>query len=772
MVAKLFLKNILDSFFSFPPEYLPAALLVSLLSVWVLVGLFAYLNFYTRRRYFTIWTVAWLFYALWLTFPLSLHQGANSPFLEGETPLIQMVRQWSVSVAAVFLLWGTVAFLQLRARQRLFGLFLCFLLVWSYVGVYHLESPLQAQLPIFGLIGLASVLAAYGFYRLRRRNPKYLGAGLLAVGFFCWGVYLVSYPFFKSSSQLISCGFFISAVLQLFIAVSMIVLVLEEAEICREIAEQQVQVHKSEKEVLQNQVLLTEERYRSLFDQANEAIFIASAEDLRLLKLNPMAERLLGLSPGAQPLPKLAQFFSHESVPAPPNGNAADWVSWLGRQTEFNLLRPDGSIIPADGKGAPIRYEGEIAYQFVFRDLTEQKKLEAQFLRAQRMESVGKLASGLAHDLNNVLGPNLMSVQLLREKTSDPRSHSLLASIETSTRRGIGIVRQLLTFGRGVEGKRVRLNPRVLVEDIARMSQETFPKSITVTTNLSRHLWPIMGDVTQLQQVLLNLCLNARDAMPQGGKLTLKAADVQVDEQFVGMNPDAKLGPHVVFAVSDTGCGIEPAILDRIFDPFFTTKEPGKGTGLGLSTALGIVKSHGGFFHVASDVGRGAEFKMFLPAVTDSETEPDALELLIPTRGQGELILVVEDEAALRPVIQQTLENNGYQVVLAGDGSEAIGLYRQRQPEIKAVLADLLMPGVDGLATIRALIDINPRVLVVAMSGLLVDPPELQAMGENVRAFLAKPFTSAELLSALKATLSEARAEAAALLPTCEPVHS
>jgi two-component system cell cycle sensor histidine kinase/response regulator CckA len=771
-VFNLFVQNVLNSFFSFPPEYLPAALLVSLLSVWVLVGLFSYLNFYTRRRYFTIWTVAWLFYALWLTFPLSLHQETKNAFLEIESPLVQMLRQWSVSVAAVFLLWGTVTFLKLKTSQRLFGLFLCFLMVWSYVGVYHLESPLQAQLPIFGLIGLASVLAAFSFFQLRRRNPKYLGAGLLAVGFFCWGLYLVSYPFFKSSGQLISCGFFISAVLQLFIAVSMIVLVLEEAQISRELAEQQARVHKSEKEVYQNQMVLAEERYRSLFDQANEAIFIASAEDLRLLKVNPMGERLLGLQSATDPLPNLAQFFAPEAAPPAGNGSTAEWVAWLGSQADFNLCRQDGSSIPADGKGAPIRFEGQVAYQFVFRDLTEQKKLEAQFLRAQRMESIGNLASGLAHDLNNVLGPNLMSVQLLREKTTEPKSQSLLASIETSTRRGIGIIRQLLTFGRGLEGKRVRLNPRALVEDLLRMAQETFPKSIEVTATYSRHLWPVLGDVTQLQQVLLNLCLNARDAMPQGGKLKIKVSEVQIDEQFSRMNLEAKVGPYVIISVADTGCGIAPTIIYRIFDPFFSTKEPGKGTGLGLSTALGIVKSHGGFFQVLSELGHGAEFKVFLPAVTDADTEPETTALLVPTRGQGELIMVVEDEAALRPVIKQTLEDNGYRVLTANDGTEAIPLYRQNRTEIRAVLTDLLMPGMDGMATIRALIALNPQVVIVAMSGLMVDPPELQAMGKNVRAFLAKPFTSPELLTTFKEVLTLAQAEGLAAEAPTDLAHT
>jgi hypothetical protein len=216
-----------ESIFVFPREYLQAAMLVSLLSVWVLVGLFFYLNRYTRRPYFNIWTAAWLFYALWLTLSLNLHNDL-------ETGLILMFKQWCISAAAVFLLWGSASFLQIAAHQRLFGLFLGFLLVWSYVGAYHLINPWQIQLPIFGLIGLASILTAVSYYRLRCRNPRYLGAGLLAFGFVCWGLYMAAYPFFKASNQLVSSGFFISAVLQLFIAVSMIVLVLEEARASHE----------------------------------------------------------------------------------------------------------------------------------------------------------------------------------------------------------------------------------------------------------------------------------------------------------------------------------------------------------------------------------------------------------------------------------------------------------------------------------------------------------------------------------------------------------
>ena len=329
-------------------------------------------------------------------------------------------------------------------------------------------------------------------------------------------------------------------------------------------------------------------------------------------------------------------------------------------------------------------------------DITEKKLLEAQFFRAQRLESIGTLASGIAHDLNNILTPILAAAQLLplKLKNLDDRSQLLLQLLEVNARRGADLVKQVLSFTRGVEGKRVILQMRHLIGEIERILRETLPKSIEVDVKASHDLWTVFGDSTQLHQVLMNLCVNARDAMPLGGTLTIAASNQWIDETDVRTNLEAKVGPYCVLSVADTGTGIATEILDRIFEPFFTTKELGSGTGLGLSTIVGIIKSHGGFITVSSQLSKGTEFKVFLPAVMIREAAP--IENPELHRGDGNLILVVDDEAPVRESLRITLEDYNYQVLTACNGVDAIEVYSQHQHRIQLVLIDLMMPLMDG----------------------------------------------------------------------------
>ena len=290
---------------------------------------------------------------------------------------------------------------------------------------------------------------------------------------------------------------------------------------------------------------------------------------------------------------------------------------------EEKVVRPDGEVrwllttkVPwRDANGNVIGLVG------IGRDITDKKHLEEQFLRAQRMESIGRLATGIAHDLNNILAPILISTALLRQKIQDDEGVAMLTRLESNAKRGADIIKQVLGFGRGLEGQRAPVNPQLLIKDVIRITTETFSRSIQVETDVAADACFVSGDVTQLHQVLLNLCVNARDAMPKGGKLNLRARNFTADNHFVSLNPDAKPGAYVLFEVTDTGHGIEPEIRDRIFEPFFTTKELGKGTGLGLSTALSIVKSHGGFILVESEVQKGSRFQVYLPAMPKADVE-------------------------------------------------------------------------------------------------------------------------------------------------------
>ncbi|PMB48169.1 hybrid sensor histidine kinase/response regulator [Fischerella thermalis CCMEE 5330] len=380
-------------------------------------------------------------------------------------------------------------------------------------------------------------------------------------------------------------------------------------------------------------------------------------------------------------------------------------------------------------------------------DITQKKLLESQFLRAQRLESIGTLASGIAHDLNNVLAPILMTAQLLESQLDDERSKRLLPILISNAKRGANLVKQVLSFTRGMEGDRTLLQLKHIVREIQQVIRETFPKSINVSTSIPPNLWTIYGDATQLHQVLMNLCVNARDAMPNGGNLTISTENFLVDENYARMHLDAQVGAYVAITVADTGVGIAPEILDRIFEPFYTTKEFGKGTGLGLSTVLGIVKSHGGFVNVYSEVGKGSQFKVFLPAQQTPESLEEP-EKELPT-GNGELILVVDDEDSIRDITKTSLETHNYKAITASDGIEAIALYAEHRDEISVVLTDMLMPSMDGLTTIRTLKKINPNVKIIAVSGLASTEKVNAAADIGVKAFLSKPFTAKQLLQTI-----------------------
>ncbi len=439
--------------------------------------------------------------------------------------------------------------------------------------------------------------------------------------------------------------------------------------------------------------------------------------------------------------------------------------SWSG---ELQLRAKDGDVLTVlarwtlmcDAAGTPE------ALLVIDTDITERRRLELQFLRAQRLESLGTLAAGIAHDLNNVLTPITMSLELLAEAVPTQDGRALVEVLRASAQRGAALVEQVLGFARGAEARRARLQPLALAREVQRIVEETFPRSIAFELTASAAPWPIEADATQLHQVLLNLCVNARDAMPAGGSLTVAIENFVVDEVYAGLNVGARAGPYVVIRVEDTGCGIPPERQERIFEPFFTTKEPGHGTGLGLSTCFSIVQAHGGFMHVYSEVGKGTKFKVFLPASASSEAQASAtVEQSRLPRGHGELILIVEDEAEVREVASKALERFGYRVLLAAHGAEAVALYAEHRGEIAAVLTDMNMPIMDGPATIVALKSLDPSVLVIGSSGLRANGKVAKAIGAGVEHFVPKPYTASALLETLHEVLSPRRGAAASTPP-------
>lgn len=494
---------------------------------------------------------------------------------------------------------------------------------------------------------------------------------------------------------------------------------------------------------------------KQFFDTAIDAlpgVFYLFDREGRLLRWNRNLERVAGYSPAEIAAMHPREFFADEERHL--IEQKIGEVLQNGEATvEACLVCKDGRRLPYFFTGARTLRDQTPCVIGMGVDLSERKKLEAQFLRAQRLESIGTLASGIAHDLNNILAPILMAEQLLGLKEQDAESRGFLDMIAGSAQRGAEVVKQVLTFARGVEGERVLVQPRHLVREVEKIARETFPRAISVKTNLAPDLWPVTGDATQLHQVLLNLCVNARDAMPDGGTLSLAGGNLKLGEDYLFPGPGVKAGAFVVLEVADTGTGIPANILDKIFDPFFTTKEHGKGTGLGLSTVVGIVKSHGGFVNVASEVGKGTKFSIFLPATSDSGAKaPDGGPAALPS-GRGELVLVVDDEESIRDVTRNLLSRHGYEALVASDGTEAVALVAQLPGRISLILTDIMMPFMDGVALVRAVRKLDPRIKVVTSSGLGQADRMAELKNLSVKTFLAKPYTAEKLLVALQELL-------------------
>jgi PAS domain S-box-containing protein len=491
----------------------------------------------------------------------------------------------------------------------------------------------------------------------------------------------------------------------------------------------------------------------ALLDKARDAIICIDLQN-RCIYWNKSAERLYGI-PASEAVGKDAalMLFTERALFDSAMEIAMQKGEWLGECTGQHR---SGNAVTVESHWTLVHDDSGVAKSvlIVNTDVSEKKQFESQLLRTQRVESIGTLAGGIAHDLNNVLAPVLMSVEMLRPKLQDEQSARMISILESSAKRGAQMVKQILTFARGAHGERMLLQPRQLIKEMARIAKETFPKAIQAQVKVQENLWAIMGDPTQLHQVLMNLAVNARDAMPNGGTLNFAAENVLLGEEDAKKHGAAKPGCYVMMSVTDTGTGISREILDKIFDPFFTTKEQGKGTGLGLSTVMGIVKGHKGFLQVQSEVNKGTQFKIFLPALeTMAEQQREAQAKRIP-KGQGEILLVVDDELPFLSMTKEALEMNGYRVLTAGDGVEAVAVFCAHRNEIKAVFTDMLMPHMDGPAVIKVLKRLDPSVRIVGLSGLMDTDRVKAATGRDDIEVISKPFSFETLLTAVHDTLN------------------
>ncbi|HVS53025.1 MAG TPA: response regulator [Opitutaceae bacterium] len=509
---------------------------------------------------------------------------------------------------------------------------------------------------------------------------------------------------------------------------------------------------RTEEQLQKNEDRLREQA--SLLDKARDAI-VATDLEQRVTYWNASAERLYGWKAGEVLGRRLQEDIALGFETARFAAARAQLLAngeWRG---EFRLRTKSGGTVlvestwslVVDGEGRPR------SILMIDTDVTERKKLETQLLRAQRMESIGTLAGGIAHDLNNVLTPIVVSLDLMTNLATTDDERQLIEKTRATASHGAALVQQLLAFARGGEAKRTRLDPRIAVTELQPLVRQSLPPNVQLLVHADGPVSAIDANVTQFNQVLLNLCLNARDAMPRGGHIEIVIKHVDVDRALAGANPGARPGAYVRIAVSDTGSGIAPGIVERIFDPFFTTKPAGKGTGLGLSMVAGIMKSHGGFVQVESEEGKGTTFFLFFPAAAEAPP-PVRVDPPAPARGQGETILLIDDEPVVRTALQMLLQRAGYRVCPAGDGGEAIAEFERHRSNIAVAISDMMLPDRSGVEVVHELRRRSPELPVIAISGMMASGAfdELLTLEPRVEC-LAKPIAPAVLIGAVRRAL-------------------
>ena len=492
----------------------------------------------------------------------------------------------------------------------------------------------------------------------------------------------------------------------------------------------------------------------ALLEITRDAIVV---EDLggRLLFMNPAAEAVTGWS-FAEAQARAREevlVFKQEVTRQAAHHETLHQGAWIG---ELTVLNREKKEIEIDSRWTLVRDEAgrPKSILMVSTDITRAKELKAQYLRAQRLESIGTLASGIAHDLNNVLSPILIGLTVIKTEVKTEENRALIEMVEQSTRRGADTVKQLLTFARGTVAHKGLVQPRHLLKEMGQLLKRTFPNNIQIYTDYPDRPWAILADPSQIHQVLMNLSVNARDAMPTGGVLFLKLRNQVLSEADVTRHPRAKPGAYVVFEVSDSGQGMPPEVVERIFEPFFTTKPPGQGTGLGLSTVIGIVEEHGGFVLVDTQVGRGTTFSAFLRAEPASHETPGEASPREDSPRHEEGILVVDDEASIVSVAHQFLTQQGFKVRTARNASEGLACFKAHRPEIQLVITDVMMPFGDGRQLIQSLRELDPHLPILVMSGMLTPSLQTEIQAQEACSFLVKPFTADALLAKLRELLT------------------
>ena len=721
-------------------ESLKATILTSLLTVWVLIGVFVYLNRYTKRRYFTVWTAGWMFYVVWLTL--------NLGGLEAEhAPLRSMAEQWCLATTAVFLMWGSFRFLGLRVRETVFGLFMAFLFLWSYLGVYQLGRPFSAVVSLFALIGLAGIGTGAAFARHRCRRG-YMGASMLSLGFCLWGAYFVGYPFAAQVPDLLATGFFISAVLQLFIAVAMIILALEEVRTTNHAALQNLRSAKIKADQLRAAAASTEQQYRNLFNQAGEAVIVTAAGDLRILDLNQTAVHLLGLSHNEARERFLPSFCETAGRAARPPGDSVEWVNRLCAQRTLRVLKNNGGATLSQVESSRIDYQGRAAFQFFFREVTDRDRLELQLRQAEKLSNLGRMIPSVAHELNNPLSVIKGYLELIvAHHPITPQTRADLGKVVQECDRAAKLVRQFLSFARDHPARREMVDVNTLIQRVADLRRSGLAAAgIEFFMDLAPALPSTAADPDQVQQLIINLLNNALQALAAAPPpRTLRIATRMKDPATL------------LVLMEDSGPGVPPELRSRIFEPFFTTKPEGAGTGLGLSIAHNIMAEHHGRISCDASTLGGAAFHLEFPLVSVAPTAPAGETSPAPAPRPAPVsarVLVLDDEQFIADLLSEMLGVLGHQPVICLNPAAALDLLQTRPFDL--VISDFRMPVMNGEQFHQALAQINPDLAgrVIFLTGDVVNEEARHFLASTGNPHLDKPFQLTRLEAVIAEVLS------------------
>jgi signal transduction histidine kinase/ActR/RegA family two-component response regulator len=726
----------------FSREDLQAALFVSLLTACLIVGLLVYLNRTAKRRYFTIWTVAWVFYALWLLLNFLRHG-------DQEDRVGFVLKQCCIGASAVFLLWGSAEFLRIKTRGQILGLFIVFLFVWSCIGAFHLDRPLEFQIPLFSLIGFTSILASWCYFHSRAEKP-YLGTSMLAFGFLFWGLYLIAFPFFKAADQL-SAVFLISVILHLFIAIGMIILTLEEEKSGAQRTSLAIAEHETQTRVIKTRAHSAEKRFRHLFEQANDAIVVASAKDFSILELNEKARMLLGIGPLGGDQVQLAPFLAIDLPESPPT-TGETWFRFVTELQSIKVQRRDGHITKTLVDGSEIKFGDHAAYQVIFREQTEKIQLEQQLRQAEKLSALGQMISGIAHELNNPLTAINGYLELILENHDlADTTRGDLEKVASEGNRAAKLVTQFLHFAHERQAQRAVVDINQTIRRVVELREFEFRiAGVDLKLDLDESLPRTLLDPDQAQQILLNLINNALHALvesPPPLKMTIRS---RAEPEWIRLE------------IEDSGPGVTDTQAPHIFEPFFTTKEVGSGTGLGLSIAHSIMTDHGGRIEYRNAESGGAIFTLLFPVTTDDDTDDTETEIINKAQivkqssASGPAsILVLDDEKSIADMLGEMLEILGHTPTVCNAAGQALELIKETDFDL--ILSDYRMPNINGEQFYREVLKMKPDLAsrIIFLSGDVVNQETQAFLQSTGNPKLDKPFNLAAVREAIELALSE-----------------